>query len=353
MKIAESQVKLESARAYRHSHTREERLQVQWGNRSAPSVETATPIVALQVDRFDLSTAAQLELQQRTMTHAAELGTVEDKNEQQARLIETLLSALLGKEVRIRRLDTAALAKAREQAVANPPAISQVAERAAGTPRFAMSYDYREVKVEQERLELGFSGTVVTAEGETIDFALRLQMERSSYEERSLSLRIGQMVDPLVINFAAPTATLGGQRFNFDLTADGRDEQVPLLAPGSGFLVLDRNGDGQVNDGRELFGTESGNGFADLAQLDADGNNWIDAGDAVFDQLRVWVKEQDQEKLVSLSELGIGALYLGSVTAQFSLQGENGQALGQQQRAGLFLRQNKTVGTMQHIDVLV
>ena len=41
---------------------------------------------------------------------------------------------------------------------------------------------------------------------------------------------------------------------------------------GSGYLALDKNGDGTINDGSELFGTRNGDGFADLAQYDEDGN---------------------------------------------------------------------------------
>lgn len=56
---------------------------------------------------------------------------------------------------------------------------------------------------------------------------------------------------------------------------------------GSGFLALDRNQNGVVDDGSELFGTQSGDGFAHLALYDQDSNGWIDANDPVFDKLRI------------------------------------------------------------------
>ena len=51
------------------------------------------------------------------------------------------------------------------------------------------------------------------------------------------------------------------QRFAFDLNADGQAEQINFVAPGSGFLVFDRNQDGKVNNGSELFGPTTDNGF--------------------------------------------------------------------------------------------
>lgn len=61
-------------------------------------------------------------------------------------------------------------------------------------------------------------------------------------------------------------------KYNFDLDSDGREDLISFVRPGSGFLALDLNGDGRVNDGRELFGPATGDGFAELARYDQDGN---------------------------------------------------------------------------------
>ena len=63
---------------------------------------------------------------------------------------------------------------------------------------------------------------------------------------------------------------LSDQTFYFDLDADGKEEEISVLN-GSGYLALDKNGDGVINDGSELFGTKNGDGFADLARYDEDG----------------------------------------------------------------------------------
>ena len=77
----------------------------------------------------------------------------------------------------------------------------------------------------------------------------------------------------------------------FDIDADGEEESISYLQGGSGYLALDKNGDGVINDGSELFGTKSGDGFADLAEYDADGNGWIDENDPIFDKLLIWAKD--------------------------------------------------------------
>jgi hypothetical protein len=97
-------------------------------------------------------------------------------------------------------------------------------------------------------------------------------MSRTYHEETNVSLRLGdaaRKTDPLVLNFAGTAAQLTDQRFSFDLNADGSDEQINFVTPGSGFLVFDRNQDGKVNNGSELFGPTTGDGFQELAALTA------------------------------------------------------------------------------------
>lgn len=135
------------------------------------------------------------------------------------------------------------------------------------------------------------------------------------------SLRMGdarQKKDPLVINFAGTAAQLTDTKFSFDLNADGTAEQVSFLAGGSGFLALDKSGDGKINDGSELFGPATGQGFQELAAYDDDHNQWIDENDSLYTQLCLFNKDvQGNDVLSTLKQANIGAVYLGNVTTPF------------------------------------
>lgn len=167
------------------------------------------------------------------------------------------------------------------------------------------------------------------------------------------SMQLGfTMCDPLVINLDTDVASLSDQTFYFDIDADGELDEISQLGAGSGYLALDKNGDGQINDGSELFGTASGNGFADLAQYDEDGNGWIDENDAVWDKLKIWCKDEEgNDVLYRLADKGVGAICLQNVSTDFTLKGSSGQTQGAIRNSGVFLYENGAAGTVQHVDV--
>ena len=199
------------------------------------------------------------------------------------------------------------------------------------------------------------SGTVRTADGREISFGLELGMSRRFREEAKIEniAEIVDLTDPLVINFDGNIAGLSDQKFMFDIDADGEEESISYLQGGSGYLALDKNGDGVINDGSELFGTKSGDGFADLAEYDADGNGWIDENDPIFDKLLIWAKDENgKDELYTLKEAGVGAICLQRAATDFSLnsQKDNTQN-GQIRSTGIFLYENGNAGTMQQLDL--
>lgn len=208
---------------------------------------------------------------------------------------------------------------------------------------------------EAEQTDFATQGTVVTASGKEINFQVDVSMSRSFYEETASFLDLGsiKLTDPLVINLDTEVASVSDQKFYFDLDADGHQEQISRLNAGSGFLALDKNGDGIINDGSELFGTASGNGFADLAQYDQDGNGWIDEADEIFDKLLIWQKDENgKDVLRGLGAAGVGAIYLGNVNTKFSLNSmEDNKTNAVVRQTGMFLYENGTAGTMQQIDM--
>lgn len=216
-----------------------------------------------------------------------------------------------------------------------------------------LSYVNETIKVESEETSFSTVGKVRTADGREIDFNINVEMSRSVQERYMESLHLGfTMCDPLVINLDTDIASLSDQTFYFDIDADGELDEVSGLGPGSGYLALDKNGDGKINDGSELFGTANGDGFADLAQYDEDGNGWIDENDAIWTKLKIWCKDKDgNDVLYRLADKGVGAICLSSAETDFTLKGQTGQTKGAIRRSGVFLYENGNVGTVQHLDV--
>ncbi len=196
------------------------------------------------------------------------------------------------------------------------------------------------------------TGSISLENGETIDFTLSLRQSQSQTYEYSENLRIEErpMTDPLVINFGSATAQLTDTLFEFDMEGNGETAQFASLGSGSGYLVFDRNGNGEVDDGTELFGPQSGSGFSELARFDDDGNQWIDANDDMFSSLSVWVQAADgSETLKSLAEVGVQALYVGSAEDSFTLTNRQGIPLGQIQASGIYLTTEGEVRTLEEI----
>ncbi len=208
---------------------------------------------------------------------------------------------------------------------------------------------------EEEQTSFSTQGYVRTSDGREISFGLDFSMSRSfeEYFKVDTTAIEARMCDPLVINLDTDTASVSDQRILFDLDADGEKENIPLLSGKSAFLSLDQNDDGIINDGSELFGTRTGDGFRDLSKYDSDGNGWIDEADDIFDKLTlVAFDEKGEQKLYKLKEKDIGAIFLGSVDTGFLLKDhDNNRVNAAIRKTGIFLYENGTAGTVQHLDL--
>lgn len=348
MQIIGSDINLASSYHRLKRDTFQERLEVWTGNRTpqdapgaAHGAEPTKPVVIPPDSNVPKTT-----------------DTEELKAGSKYMILKLLIEKLTGKTIKTLNADDIANPKSEEEfategkgSTSREPA-SQ--EQPAG---WGVSYDYHESHYESQTTTFSAQGIIRTADGKNISFALDLAISSESYSETNLSLRAGdaKKVDPLVINFNGPASELTDTKFAFDLTADGTREQVPFVKPGSGFLAFDRNGDGVVNNGTELFGPTTGNGFKELSAYDSDGNGWIEEKDPVYKNLLVWTQDSaGSDHLSTLKDSGIGALYLGNLDTKFDIKNAAGQLNGELKRFGLYVLDNDTptVGTLQQIDLV-
>jgi len=132
----------------------------------------------------------------------------------------------------------------------------------------------------------------------------------------------------------------------FDHNADAIKTGTGWLKADDAFVVLDRDGNGTIDSGRELFGVDTvvgtepitgrtlyaADGFAALASLDANGDSLFDSADAQYANVRLW-RDLNQDgisqtaELQGLADAGITALDLATRKATRTLPGGNTQTL--------------------------
>ena len=134
------------------------------------------------------------------------------------------------------------------------------------------------------------------------------------------------ITSPIIIDLdgdGVETTTLSDGVY-FDHDGNGLAEKTAWAASDDGLLVIDRNGDGVIDSGAELFGnntelsngTNAANGFEALAEFDSNADGVIDADDESYSDLRIWrdfnqdgVSQADE--LFTLDEAGVSAIGTG------------------------------------------
>ncbi len=137
-----------------------------------------------------------------------------------------------------------------------------------------------------------------------------------------------QTVSPLILDLdgdgVETTHVSAGTHFDHD--GNGFAEATGWVGSDDGLLVLDRNGNGLIDNGHELFGNNTlladgsyaANGFAALAALDANGDGQVSASDAAYAQLRIW-KDTNANAVADAGELlTLGAAGVSSIATSYS-----------------------------------
>jgi hypothetical protein len=128
---------------------------------------------------------------------------------------------------------------------------------------------------------------------------------------------------PLVLVFDGRPVSFQSAEHGFSLTADGVHARTDWPSSATPWLVMDRNGNGRIDDGSELFGSASplssgrtaSHGFEALAALDDNADGVVDTNDAAWDQLMVWRDEDgngvsDPGELRRVADVGLLSISL-------------------------------------------
>ena len=170
------------------------------------------------------------------------------------------------------------------------------------------------------------SETGDTVQTQSTDFAIEIEFDQVAVQAQQQNPRAATN-DPIVLDLnrdGAISVSDPESGVAFDIDKDGVSEQTAFVRGGDGFLALDRNKNGVLDDGGELFGDQNGseNGFIELGKFDSNNDGKIDAKDVVFSELRIATASTDGNiSLHSLSEYGIQSLDLNYRAAQQTLTG--------------------------------
>ena len=190
-----------------------------------------------------------------------------------------------------------------------------------------------------------------------INIDLNLSFSQEFYEKHETIVEKTKTIylDPLVINYDSNLSSFDNisstMKFEFDLNSDGINELIPQLKEGSGFLALDKDKNGVIDNGNELFGANTGDGFEELRNYDEDNNNWIDENDSIFDNLLIWEKnENGDNSLVSLGQTGIGAIYLSAVDSGFTYSSNIQDDYARLKQSSFYVKEDGKAGLVTSVD---
>ena len=351
MKISSSTVALSSAHELRQSESRKESLRYWAGER--PTTTPTDTISLSSPPRSQPSWASPkpnpsdaASSPAKDSVKAAKATDSDTQLDAASLILKVLIEKMFGGKIRLGSITKL------DNADSPPPQPPTQTDAAAAPLGWGMEYKADEVSEEFEQLQFNAAGVIKTSDGQEIAFSLALQIQRLNVQEQHIEIKAGDaLVDPLVLNFDGSAAQLSSGTFKFDLQTDGQAKDLPLLGSASAFLALDRNHDGQINNGSELFGPTTGQGFSELAKLDSDRNGWIDENDPAYADLRLWQPASEGKgNLTTLADKNVGAIYLDSVSTPFTYKDDAGNAQATTSATSVFLQENGAAGTIQELN---
>lgn len=374
MKIGNYVVDMTSSHSYTEVKTSKERLKY-WNGNNITEIEENGDIAKLEnlakekKDSLELSKKAldfkkknainemdNVKVDEINNDDAVELA-ISEIDKQKIRMLEEFITAITGKRFKIVIPDKLKVKKFDQVTLERFKSIQDSKNNQATVQRqgWGLQYNFNSTYRETEKMNFKAKGLVNTEDGRTIDLDLELNMSRNFISQTNINIKAGDaLIDPLVINYSGKNLELTDNKISFDIDLDGIKDNISFVSEGSGFLALDLNNDGVINDGKELFGPSTGNGFEELKKYDTDNNNWIDENDSIWDKLSIWTKDENgNDKLLALGMVGVGAIYVGNIDTEYSIKNSQNTSLGEIKSSSIFLKEDGTAGTIHHIDFVI
>ena len=290
-------------------------------------------------------------------TETGDMFSISDIDKAKLRLLENFITAITGKKFKFQQLvkleDVNGKSSSGSQSAKPGKGLIQISLGNSGTSaQFGGRITTSHYLSEKETMQFKSGGVIKTEDGQTLNFSVNLTMSRSFEMTSTQMIEFGaKLQDPLVINFDGKGVQFGGDSLHLDINLDKNIDIFKNLADGSGFLAIDKNNNGKVDDGSELFGARTGSGFVELSAYDKDSNGWIDENDAIFESLKVWsVGADGTMKLLGLKESGVGAIYLSGVNSPYQMKNGD-EVLGKIKKSSVYLKENGGAGTIHEIDL--
>jgi Ca2+-binding RTX toxin-like protein len=137
--------------------------------------------------------------------------------------------------------------------------------------------------------------------------------------------------DPLVLDLdlnGVALTSLSGSTAHFDFEMDGFAERTGWVSSGDALLVRDLNSNGLIDNGGELFGNGTEDGFTALAEFDLNTDGVINASDPIWAELKLW-KDANQDgvtqagEIVSLASENVVSIDLDAAASRESRAGNS------------------------------
>ncbi len=326
--------------------------------RQSESVKTSVEVrqVNIENDQLDISDEGMLLNEIEDDDDAFLMLSDEDKNK--IELLESFMTWLTGKKVKFERFYTDDKKGLKENKIKHHKVKNAMASKT-GKPNtielpegFGARIHTVHERYEKEAMDFSSKGTIRTEDGREIDFSYHLNMSRESYHKSETEIQIGEVFqDPLVIDYGGKGVDFGDKKIKIDIDLDGNLDEIAMLSQNNGFLALDHNANGKVDDGSELFGPRTNNGFDELRAYDVDENGWIDENDKIFKSLKLWTVDGDgNETLIGIKEAGVGAIYLGNVASKFTIVNGEDQ-LAKVKNSSIYLTEDGKVNGIHEVDL--